>query len=226
VYNQSRDSIKINRLFDTSLNAAENLTPELPKLYWLAQTHFLIGWYYHRTLNNRKLAKKHWKIMYEYADKALEIQEFSEGFRLKAEAICHLCMVTSVPWVIINGLRIKGYCEKALDLYPENGKAMFLLGGAKAYPPFWFGGNPREAIRLLKKALKMKYLELNDKYNIYTAMGVAYLKEKKYTKAIGSLEKSLLIYPGNEFSQSMLLVAKTKNGVDLQKYYPPEEEEK
>ena len=159
--------------------------------------------------------------MNKYTDNALEIQRFSEGFRLKAEAISHLCMVTSIPWVIINGLKIKGYCEKALGLYPENGKAMFLLGRSKTYPPVCFGGNPHEAIRLLNKALNMNYLELNDKYNILTAMGVAYLKEKKYRQASEWLEKSLLIYPGNEFSQSMILQARLKNEIDLKKYYPP-----
>ena len=225
IYNQSRDSVKIYSLYNNTLNSYSSIVPQLHKLYWMARAHFLLGWYYYHTTGNKKSAKKQWKIMLKYTEEALKIEEFSEGYRLRAEAISHLCMVTSVSWVLINGLRIKGNCEKALELNPNNAKAMFLLGASKTYPPSWFGGNTNKAIKILHKALKLQYQELNDTYNIYTAMGVAFLKEKKYRKALRWLEKSVEIYPKNEFSNAMILKAKKKNIIDLQKYYPPEEED-
>lgn len=225
IYNQNRDSVKIYSLFNNTLNSYSAIVPQLHKFYWTARVHFLLGWYYYHTTGEKKNAKKQWKIMLKYTEEAIKIEEFSEGYRLRAEAISHLCMVTSVSWVLINGLRVKRNCEKALELNPNNAKAMFLLGASKTYPPFWFGGNPRKGIKILHKALKLEYRELNDTYNIYTAMGVAFLKEKKYRKALRWLEKSVEIYPKNEFSQSMILKAKKKNIIDLQKYYPPEKED-
>lgn len=225
VYNQSLDSVKVSQLYSAAFEEAAGQPTEFERLYWSARIHFLKGWHSHRTLLDKKRARQEWQTMLRYSDSALKIKESSDLYRLKAEATSHLCMVTSVAWVLINGMRISGYCERALDLNPENGKAMFILGASKTYPPFWFGGNTRVAIRLLNRALRMEYIEVNDRYNIYTALGVAHLKDKNFKKAIRYLEKSLEIYPNNNFSRSMLQNATKKSGADLQKYYPPEKEE-
>ena len=224
VYNQSSDSGKVSQLYSTVLKEVATKPTEFERLYWTARIHFLKGWHYHRTLLDKKGAKQEWQMMLSYSDSAMKIEESSDLYRLKAEATSHLCMVTSVAWVLINGMKISGYCDKALDLNSENAKAMFILGASKTYPPFWFGGNTRVAIRLLNKALRMEYIEVNDYYNIYTALGVAHLKDKNFKRAIRYLEKSLEIYPNNNFSRSMLQKAMIKSDVDLQKFYPPEKE--
>ena len=47
-------------------------------------------------------------------------------------------------------------------------------------------------------------MEKDDLFNVYSAIGYAYIQQKKHDEARPWLLKSLEVYPGNKYAQSLL----------------------
>ena len=211
VYGILRDSIYNN---DASIDKVEHMASTAHRLIdaenlerdQAAYSHALIEYLTGRAWYNNEGNKAQAAMQYEAAiadiETALDIGETSEVLRLKAEVISQQCLVKSVFYVVANGPKVLSLSRRALELDPENGKALISLAAAKIYPPAAFGGHPQEGIEMMLEALTKPNIEKDDRFNIFSAIGIAYYKLGKAEEAIHWLAKARDLYPGNRYLNS------------------------
>jgi tetratricopeptide (TPR) repeat protein len=197
VYNQSLDPIRVSSLILSSRRTIEGIDNRRQRLYWLARLEALAGYMELHTTENMEAAERRYENSRTLALQALELGEFSEGHRLLSEAISNLCLIKGTGYALTNGLAVVRHARKALELDPHNSKAVIILAEAKIYPPKIFGGDPREGVELMKEALKVPELDKEDRFNIYSGIGVAYGKLEDYANARLYLRRALTLFPRN-----------------------------
>jgi tetratricopeptide (TPR) repeat protein len=74
------------------------------------------------------------------------------------------------------------------------------LKSAEIYSPSIFGGKPQKGIRIMQEALEMPDLDKGDLFNIFSGIGIAYSRLKKYDKAKLYLARSLELFPDNFYA--------------------------
>jgi tetratricopeptide (TPR) repeat protein len=169
------------------------------KHYWLSRVAYLMG-RAEQYLEHKDKAYEYYETALDDIEAALETGAFSEGYRMKSEIISQMCLVKKVGFIIANGPKVGKFAEKALELDPRNGKAIIIQASAKVYPPPIYGGNPEKGIKMMKKASGMPDIEKDDRFNIYSGIGVCYKKMDQPEKAARWLEKALELYPQNEYA--------------------------
>jgi tetratricopeptide (TPR) repeat protein len=104
-----------------------------------------------------------------------------------------------------NGLKVERYSKNALTLNSRNVTALYMLAARYAFGPRPFGNYPK-GIRMMQEILDANEpaMEKDDLFNVYSAIGYAYIQDKKQKEARPWLEKSLTYYPGNKFVRGLL----------------------
>ena len=155
----------------------------------------------YQNLEQKKKADRHYEKGYAYIEASAEAAsgDYSESWRMKSEIISQRCLVRGVGYILGNGLNVGKYAEKALEMNPDNGKAIIIIASSKVYPPPIYGGDPEEGIRLMEEASEKPDVEKDDLFNIYSGYGIAYEKLKDYEKARFWLESALMLYPDNAY---------------------------
>lgn len=171
--------------------------------YWTALLEYMMARAWHAAGNNDR-AGEHYDRALAAVEQSLGLRRSSEGLRLQSETISQLCLVRGLGYTILNGPRVAPLANEALELNPDNGKAIVILASARVYPPAIFGGNPREGIRLMEEALTKPDIETDDRFNIYSGIGIAYDKLGDRARALRYLERARAIYPGNGFVRTEL----------------------
>lgn len=200
VYNQKMSPREIHLFISKGLKTIGSIPNEQEKLYWMARLESLAGYMELHQTKDLKSAEVHFEKCMELVKKALEIGEFSEGYRLLSDTIGNFCLVKNKGYVIANGLKVVKYAIKALKLNPQNAKAMILLASAEIYSPSIFGGKPQKGIQIMQEALEMPDLDKEDLFNIFSGIGIAYSRLKKYDKAKLYLARSLELFPDNFYA--------------------------
>jgi tetratricopeptide (TPR) repeat protein len=169
------------------------------RLFWLSRLEYMLGRAY-KNREDKKQAVEHYQAGLDYARKAMELGEFSEGWRMMAENLGQLCLVKDMAFLLANGPKGPQYAQKALKLNPRNVAAKIYLAAAKVYPPALAGGNPARGIELLRQALALEPTEKDDLFNIYSGIGVGLGKLRRNAEAADWLRKALELYPNNAFA--------------------------
>lgn len=199
VYNQNGDLNGTPSLYDTAIEAAEESSlPEEDRYYWMSRIEYMMGRAY-QNLEQKKKADRHYEKGYQYIEQSAAGGDYSESWRMKSEIISQRCMVRGVGYILGNGLNVNKYAEKALELNPDNGKAIIIIASSKVYPPPIYGGNPEKGLRLMEEASEKPDVEKDDLFNIYSGYGVAYTKMEEYDKARFWFESALMLYPDNAY---------------------------
>jgi tetratricopeptide (TPR) repeat protein len=185
-----------------SLVQAEQLAAQ-DRLYWLSRMEYMLGRAY-QNREDKKQAAEHYQAGLDYARRALELGEFSEGWRMMAENQGQLCLVKELAYLLANGPKGPQYAQKALKQDPRNVAAQVYLAAAKVYPPALAGGNPARGVELLQRALALQPTEKDDLFNIYSGIGVALGKLGRNAEASVWLRKALELYPNNAYVRGQL----------------------
>ena len=172
---------------------------EQDRLFWLSRLEYMLGRAY-QSREDKKQAAEHYQAGLDYARKAMELGEFSEGWRMMAENLGQLCLVKDMAFLLANGPKGPQYAQKALKLDPGNVAAKIYLAAAKVYPPALAGGNPARGIVLLQQALALQPSEKDDLFNIYSGLGIGLGKLRRNAEAADWLHKALELYPNNTFA--------------------------
>ena len=171
--------------------------------YWVGQIEYMMGRAWQAVEENEQ-ADEHYESGLETVESALEERRTSELLRLQSDTISQLCLVRGLGYTILNGPRVGPLAQEALELDPDNGKAIIILASAKVYPPPIFGGNPTEGIRLMREALEKPNIDKDDRFNILSGIGVALGKLNRESEARRYLRRALDLYPENEFATEEL----------------------
>jgi len=139
----------------------------------------------------------------KWAEKAIEIKASAEAWQMLAENTSQLCAVKPASYAIANGLNVEKYSKKALDIDKKNAAARIMIAARWVYAP-WPLYDYNKGIEMMSVIPQECNYEKDDLFNVYIAIGHAYVQQKKYSQARPWLLKCLDIYPTNKIAQSLL----------------------
>jgi len=141
----------------------------------------------------------------DYAQKSLDQQPTSEGWRMLAENLSQLCTIRSYAWVMRNGLNVEKYSKNALALDAGNTGAQYMIAAKYVYAPAPFH-NYKKGIQMMQDILNNfdSRLMKDDRFNVVSSIGYALVQQKKNADAKPWLQKALVIYPDNKFIGKIL----------------------
>lgn len=214
MYNQGTTSPDIQQQIDEALALVDSVDMEEEEsLYWRAKFDYISARVYMEAdMEDKKdfekfrskEAEARFERAYDNLGAYLEIREDSDVLTLRADILGQLCLLKGTSFTMSNGLNIRKMTDRALELNPENAKALVLAGNDRVYTPKIFGGKPRDGIALFERAENMPNAEKDDLFNIYSGIGVAWQKLKKKDLAIFWMNKALTIYPENIYIKRMI----------------------
>jgi len=202
VYEQKLDADQIKPLY-VSAKAASNANYKGADLdLALSRCEYFMGrafQYYKR--NNEAFA--HYIEGIKFAEKALEAAPSAGAWVMRAENLSQSCAVGSVAYAMANGLNVEKFAKNALALNGRNAAAQIIIAARWVYAPAPFN-NHKKGIEMMTDVLEKGDMEKDDRFNVNTAIGYAYVQQKKYADARPWLLKSLEIYPSNKFVAELL----------------------
>jgi tetratricopeptide (TPR) repeat protein len=139
----------------------------------------------------------------DWAEQALKERPSAEAWQMRAENLSQSCAVRSTGFAMANGLNVEKFAKNALARNPRNAAAQYMIAARWVFAPSPFN-NYRKGIEMMNAILTEADPEKDDLFNVYSAVGYAYVQQKKYAEARPWLLKSLEIYPTNKYAQSLL----------------------
>lgn len=139
------------------------------------------------------------------AQRSLDIAASAAAWVMLAENLSQSCSIQSVAYVIRYGLDVERYAKKALALDPGNTAAQILTASRWVYAPSPFN-NLKRGIQMMEDILNNfdTRLQKDDRFNVCSAIGYAYLQQKNAQEARLWLQRSLSVYPSNQYVQELL----------------------
>jgi tetratricopeptide (TPR) repeat protein len=199
VYAQNLSLDRVLSLYnETKTSAASRLSGQ--GLYLaLSRCEYFLGRAY-QDHGRKKEAVASYDVGIDLAQKAQAIAPTAEGYLLLSLTVGQNCMIRSTPWVIANGLKVEDNARKTLTMDPNNVPALYQIAARYAFGPMPFGDYPR-GIAMMKQILvdHEKTMQKSELFDVYSAIGYAYLQDKKPGEARGWLDKALTCYPTNKF---------------------------
>jgi tetratricopeptide (TPR) repeat protein len=204
VYDQNLTITAVEGLYRDALAGAETGLFGQAKHLMFARCEYLMGRAY-QDGENKKDAGVHYDQGTVWAEAAQEQGETSEGWLILAQNIAQNCSVKPVPWAMANGLKVERYSKNALALNSCNVTALYMIAARYAFAPRPFGNYPK-GIQMMRDILNAHEpnMEKDELFNVYSAIGYAYIQDKKKNEARPWLEKSLTFYPSNKFVRGLL----------------------
>lgn len=148
-------------------------------------------------------AAAHYAGGISWAEKALEEAASAEAWQMLAENISQSCVVRPTAYAMANGLKVERYAKNALSLNSRNAAAQYMIAARWVFAPAPFH-NYRRGIEMMTAILTGGDMEKDDCFNVYSAIGYAYMQQKKYAEARSWFQKSLEVYPDNKYVQGLL----------------------
>ncbi|MDR2177325.1 MAG: tetratricopeptide repeat protein [Treponema sp.] len=203
IYAQQLNADEIVPLYQEAMEKArENLTGS--ELYIiLSRCEYMLGRAYQYE-NRKPEAAARYEQGILWAQKAQGEGAGAESWQMLAENISQSCAVRSVSYALANGLKVESYSKKALAEDPQNAAARFMIAARWVYAPSPFH-DYKKGIRMMEEILSAAGNPgKDDLFNIYSAIGYAYLQQKKHGDARPWFLKALEIYPTNKYVLSLL----------------------
>jgi tetratricopeptide (TPR) repeat protein len=138
------------------------------------------------------------------AERSIAAGPTPEGYEVLSANIGQACMLKPRSWVMVNGLKVEQNAKKALALNPRNAACQYMVASRWVFGPGVFG-NPQRGITEMEAILNgAADLGKDDFFNVYSAIGYAYIRLKKNQEALPWIRKSLNLYPTNKFARDLL----------------------
>ncbi|MCL2128359.1 MAG: hypothetical protein FWH38_08895 [Treponema sp.] len=168
----------------------------------LSRCEYLMG----RALHFEKREKEanvHYHEGMRLAEKALEASPSPEAWLLRAENLSQTCAIGPWTYTMANGLNVEKFAKNALALNSRNAAAQYIVAARWVFAPAPFS-NHKKGIEMMKEILDNGDMEKDDRFNVLSAIGYAYIQQKKNDEAGPWLLRSLEIYPTNKFVAGLL----------------------
>lgn len=209
MYNFSKTPEEMEIIGEELLQKADKELSGYEKYLAKARYEFILGrtWFYQ---NEKDKAGSHYDKGMEYAELAIKEKSDAQSQLIYAENISANCAVKPVNYVLTWGVKINGLAKKVTEFDSKNGAAYYMLNAQDVYAPAPFN-NHKRGIKKMSELLNNQnvILDKDDKFNVISSIGYAYIQLKNYPEALKWLEDSLKIYPDNQYVQSLVAECKS-----------------
>jgi tetratricopeptide (TPR) repeat protein len=208
IYAQELSADAIAPLYRDALEKAQETLTGHELYIMLSRCEYMMGRAYQED-QRKDEAVRCYERGVDWAEKANAETPTAGAYEMLASNIGQQCMLRSVPWVMVNGLKVEENAKKGLKLDSRHTACMYMIASRWAFGPSPFG-NPRRGITELSAILtEGANLGADDYFNVYTGIAYAHLRLKNKTEAALWAAKALEIYPTNKFALGLLRDAKT-----------------
>jgi tetratricopeptide (TPR) repeat protein len=201
VYDQNLKADEIVPLYRRAKASLEPLAGPL-KFTLLSRCEYFMGRAFQYEERKNEAADRYEEGI-AWAEKALDSGGGAEAWQMLAENISQSCAVRSTAYAMANGLKVEKYAKKALELNPRNAAAQYMIAARWVYAPAPFN-NFRRGIQMMEAIIASADMHRDDEFNIYSAIGYAYVQQKKFIEARPWLLKSLEVYGDNKYVRTLL----------------------
>jgi tetratricopeptide (TPR) repeat protein len=148
-------------------------------------------------------AADHYAEGMRLAERATQANPSAGAWLLMAENLSQSCAVRSTAYAMANGLNVEKYAKNALALDSRNAAAQYIVAARWVFAPAPFN-NLRRGVEMMEAIITAGDMEKDDRFNVYSAIGYAYIQQRKHADARPWLLRSLEIYPSNRYAREML----------------------
>jgi len=148
-------------------------------------------------------AKTHFSDGLRIAENLVQTAPSAEAWVMRAENLSYLCQIGPWTFTAANGLSIEEYAKAALRYNSRNAAAQYLIAARWVYAPAPFH-NHRKGIDMMSAIIENGDMDKDDFFNVYSAIGYAYIQQKKHADARTWLQKSIEIYPTNKYVNGLI----------------------
>lgn len=202
IYEQILSADQVRTLYlSVSATAGTNLSGTALDIA-LSRCEYFMGRAYLYEERNQE-ARTHFTEGLRLAERAVSAAPNAEAWALRAENLAHLCQIGSVAYVTVNGPNVERYAKNALTFNSRNALAQYLIAARWVYAP-WPFNNIRRGIEMMMDIIDNGNMEKDDRFNVYSAIGYAYIQQRRSDDARIWLTRSLEIYPTNKYVAELL----------------------
>lgn len=202
VYEQELTADELVPLYQSVKEKAEDSLSGADLCVMLSRCEYMMGRAYQYE-ERKNEAADHYAEGISWAEEAVDSGVSTQAWQMLAENISQSCAVRSTAWAMANGLKVEKYAKNALALNGRNAAAQFMIAARWVFAPAPFN-NYRRGIEMMEAIITEGDMEKDDLFNVYSAIGYAFVQQKKYAEARPWLLKSLEVFPSNKFVQSLL----------------------
>ena len=165
-------------------------------LYWKSRISFLKAQVYYDQ-KEKKLSVSELEYCLDSAEKANEIQEGGDVLGVMAEANSLLMLQKDFFYIVANYKLPTQQARRALEIDPDNPKALFVLAQFLCNAPPIAGGDLDEGLRIFSSLANRSDLMDSDRFFALQSLAEVYKKNKKEAEALEACRKALRLFPGN-----------------------------
>jgi len=137
------------------------------------------------------------------AERALAAAPSSEGWVMRAENLSQACAVGSMAFTMANGLDVERFAKNALAINSRNAAAQIIVAARWVYAPAPLH-NHKRGIEMMMAIPNNSDMERDDRFNVYIAIGYAYIQQRKFDEARPWILRALEVYPTNKIAAELL----------------------
>lgn len=188
---RSANAVSRERLSGTDLDLA------------LSRGEFLMGQALLFEERNQE-ARLHFLEGMRLAQAVTETSPSALAWLLRAEHLSRLSHIGPWSFTVANGLDVERFANNALSFNSRSAAAQYLVAARWVFAPAAFR-NLNRGISMMKAIIENSDMEKDDRFNVYSAIGFAYLQQRnRAAQARPWLERALEIYPTNRFAARLL----------------------
>ena len=204
MYNFARTPKELEEAFNVYVQEAKSMLSGYALNVALARYEYILGRAYAYDGQNEKAAL-HFDAGMDYAEKALAENYAIPAQLIYAENVSANCAVRPFSWVLLWGAKALSFSKAILNADATNGAAFYMQYAKDIFEPSPCK-NYKRGIKEMTELLDTPtiVLDIDDRFNILSAIGYAHLQLKNKEEAKIWLEKALEIYPGNKFVLNLL----------------------
>ena len=202
IYEQQLNADAVRPLYEAAKTAAHTHCSGTALNLALSRCEYFMG----RALqydNRNSEASVHYAEGMQLAEKVIAAAPSAGAWQMLAENLSQNCAVRSTAYAMANGLNVEKYAKNALALNGRNAAAQYMVAARWVFAPAPLH-NHRRGIQMMEAIITEGDMEKDDCFNVYLAIGYAYIQQKKYADARPWLIKSLEIYPTNKYAVELL----------------------
>jgi tetratricopeptide (TPR) repeat protein len=202
VYEQQLSANQIVPLYRSVSDTARRYLSGPAQYIMLSRCEYMMGRAYQYEERKDEAAARYSEGI-SLAERAIKERASAEAYQMLAENISQSCAVRSVSYAMANGLKVERYAKSALDIDSRNGAARIMIAARWVYAPAPFH-NYNRGIEMMRVIPDECNMDRDDLFNVYIAIGYAYIQQRNNSQARIWISRSLEVYPTNKYAQSLL----------------------
>lgn len=176
---------------------------EWNKYYWRSRIAIVRG-HIHFEREEKEQSIEFMEKSIALTNQSLRLNNFSDSWRLLADAGSYLMMQKGMVYIIKNSKKVQENAKTALKLDSTNARASLVVAQYLIGAPRIAGGNWNEGLEIMRALSKRDDLNRDDKLAVQMSLADAYKKKKQKENTIKAYEGALKIFPNNRRVNMML----------------------